>query len=284
LNTSNGPEASGTPGYNSQGYREIPDAINVSPHNPLWEFMKYVLGSVLLILGVFWLATTGFDRVVPYLPKQADTWLAIVGDIYLQQFKNKKELGSPDQYTPMLQEFRPFLTDGTGQQASNKHIEVYQGTGPTFNAVTLPGGKIVLYDALMSTMPSDDARRFVFAHELGHLMLRHDLSIAGKIVIFTSLAFPVTVLMPQAGTQYIEPMMIFAMQHSQQKELEADRYAIALMQRSGHDPRAGIQVFEQLEKMTRDDNVPAFTKTHPPNPERMQQVIALTSKTAANKP
>jgi beta-barrel assembly-enhancing protease len=269
-------EPNATPAYDAGAYREMPDSINVTPRNPAFEFIKYVFTSVLLVLGLFWGATSGIDHVVPYLPKAADKWLAWVGDEYIKTLKDKKEVAESSSYNAMLEEFRPKLINSLGEDASTSVIQVYQGKGDVMNAYALPGGYIVLYEALMNELPSKDAQRFVLAHELGHVMHRHSLQAAGRLMVVGSLALPVGVLFPHGGSQLIEVMNISAMQHSQLKELEADRYAVALLKATGHDPKVGIEVFEMFEKAAAKDNVPAFVKTHPPNQTRIDQVKALT--------
>jgi beta-barrel assembly-enhancing protease len=273
---STGVANSGRPAYDAVAYREMPDSINVTPRNPAVEFLKYITLSVLLVLGIFWGATSGIDHLVPYLPKAADGWLAWVGDEYIKTLRKKNEVVESPSYNAMLEEMRPKLRDALGSDASTSVITVHQGKGDVMNAYALPGGHVVLYQALMDALPSKEAQRFVLAHELGHVMHRHSLQAAGRLMVVGSLALPVGVLFPHGGSQLIEVMNISAMQHSQMKELEADRYAVELLKATGHDPKIGIEVFEMFEKVASQDNVPDFVKTHPPNQRRIDQVKALT--------
>jgi predicted Zn-dependent protease len=70
------------------------------------------------------------------------------------------------------------------------------------------------------------------------------------------------------------------MQHSQAKELEADRYAVKLLQASNSDAHAGVKVFQLLEKGTKNVKTPEFLRTHPPDTARIAQIEALTRSTS----
>jgi predicted Zn-dependent protease len=258
---------------NQSTYIEIPDSINVTPHNHFLAFLRYATFTIGGVLALFWILTSGVAYLIPYLPPESDQWMAPLGEAYIKDLKKKHEVVNCPDYTRMLEELSPHMTNPPAVE-----MEVFQGLGPTLNAYALPGGKIVLYEALMRELKEADARRFVLAHEMGHVYHRHSLQAVGKLFIVWGLITPATVVFPQARNLLEGLLNVSSMQYSQEKELEADRYAIELLTQAGHNPRAGIEVFETLKKATEGNPTPDFLRTHPPDETRIAQIKALTAE------
>jgi beta-barrel assembly-enhancing protease len=249
------------------GYVEMPDSINVSPRNPILEFIKYTSITLGSIVGFFWIATTGIGLMVPHLPPSSENWLGWIGDEHIATLEKKKEVKDNETLTKMMREL-----EAHSPVPSAVELTVHEGQGDTLNAFALPGGHIVLYKSLMNQLPSEDARRFVLAHEMGHVANRHSMQAFGKIAVIGMLAVPINLVLPEVSGQLFGLLNLNSMQHSQAKELEADRYAIELLKAAGSDPRAGIEVFELLESHAGGDATPDFMKSHPPSEARITQI------------
>jgi len=60
---------------------------------------------------------------------------------------------------------------------------------------------------------------------------------------------------------------------SRRDEYEADAFAVALMQRSGFDPRASVTLLEKLDRLSDGQGAPiAWLASHPPNEKRIAAV------------
>jgi|GEM_PF-4179241 len=251
-----------------RGYIEMPDSINVTPKNHFLELIKYTCVGLGSILGIFWIAVTGIGLLVPYLPPESENWLGWIGDTHIATLEKKQEVVDNPRYTALMQELEDH-----SPVPSPTPLSIHEGQGETLNAFALPGGHIVLYKKLMSQLPDDDARRFVIAHEMGHVANRHSMQAFGKIAVIGLLAVPVNMIMPELSGYLFGLLNMSSMQHSQAKELEADRYAIELLKASGHDPKAGIDVFNLLEAQASGmDKTPDFMKSHPPSEARIAQI------------
>lgn len=144
------------------------------------------------------------------------------------------------------------------------------------NAFTLPGGTIVVTDALVLLLDDDSvtvnpALLGVVAHELGHVRARHGLRLlfeAGAMSAITgwwigdysALLAGAPALAAQAG-------------YSREHERAADAEALRVMRASGIDPRAMLSFFEALKKAMpqRDGNATAFgLASHPADSERIK--------------
>ena len=144
------------------------------------------------------------------------------------------------------------------------------------NAFALPGGDIVITDALVVLLKSagdtvDPALLGVVAHELGHVRERHGLRLvfeAGAITAltgwwlgdFSSILAAAPALAAQAG-------------YSRDHERSADFEARRVMRAAGIDPAAMATFFQAVQKAApeRDGESPAFgLSTHPVDSERIR--------------
>jgi predicted Zn-dependent protease len=58
------------------------------------------------------------------------------------------------------------------------------------------------------------------------------------------------------------------------KELEADLIGLHYMARAGFNPEEAVKVLEKLDEISAGQpTLPALQQTHPPNPERIAQLI-----------
>lgn len=139
------------------------------------------------------------------------------------------------------------------------------------NAFALPGGEIVITDALIGLMSSEDEAMAVIAHEMGHIAHRHGLrqvasrSILGLLIFAATSDFNMIV---QSATAF--PLLVAVNGYSRVHEAEADAHAVAMMQRNGMDVRHFREILRKLEHERQGANVPGFLKTHPDTEERLR--------------
>ena len=117
------------------------------------------------------------------------------------------------------------------------------------NAFALPGGTVVMTDALTKLARNDDQISAVLAHEIGHVRHRHGLRMAlqaaglaalaaalfGDATSITSLATALPVALLQSG-------------YSRDLEAEADDYAFQRLREVGLSPKAFADIMLLLEK------------------------------------
>lgn len=144
------------------------------------------------------------------------------------------------------------------------------------NAFALPGGELIVTDALVTLLQGDGADVSpallgVVAHELGHVRERHGLRLvfeAGAVSAllgwwigdYSTLLAGAPALAAQAG-------------YSRQHERAADAEALRVMQAADIDPRAMVQFFDALKKSDADRNGESAAfglATHPVDSERIR--------------
>ncbi|MEC8896422.1 MAG: M48 family metallopeptidase, partial [Planctomycetota bacterium] len=136
------------------------------------------------------------------------------------------------------------------------------------NACAIPGGSILVTQALLDLCPGQDELAGVLAHEIAHIDCYHSLKALGS-------AFAVQELI---GTRYrllcratgcIKNLI--ASGYSQDNEFEADREGAQLAKRAGFNPTGlrkalGIMTDHSLQEKY------SFFSTHPPTTERISEL------------
>ena len=149
------------------------------------------------------------------------------------------------------------------------------GMGP--NAFALPGGTVVMTDALVSMFPSADVQAGVLGHELGHVVEQHGLRqmyrSAGIYLLIAVLAGDTG---PILEDLLLEGNLILSLAYSRQHEASADAYGVALSRNAGFDPTGLATFFEYLDE-TMGDSGPAWMSTHPSSAERVQKLKQLSN-------
>ncbi len=113
------------------------------------------------------------------------------------------------------------------------------------NAFALPGGIMVVTDGLVELAKSNDEIIAVLAHELGHVEKRHAFrqSIQGTLAGLMLAAITGDVSTLGSGL----PAALMQMRYSREHELEADRFALASLQKSCLPPRAFAEILYRLQ-------------------------------------
>jgi Zn-dependent protease with chaperone function len=155
---------------------------------------------------------------------------------------------------------------------------VYPSAVP--NALALPGGTIVITDALLARVGTPDAFAGVLAHEIGHVHHRHGLQ---KLIHEGGVAVAVAMVTGDAtGTAGGAARLLLGAAYSRDAEREADAFAVDTLSAAGGDPRALGPFLMDLER----DAGPAgglwsLVATHPMSEERRQAIEARAADAAA---
>jgi predicted Zn-dependent protease len=141
------------------------------------------------------------------------------------------------------------------------------------NAVALPGGTIVITDAMIKAAESPEEVLSVLAHEIGHVELRHTMrtllqNSAIAIVVAAVTADAATLSAAIAGL----PVLVAERKYSREFEFAADDYAFRLLKQKGYSPAAFASLMERLAKKEGAEKAGfAYLSTHPITKERVQR-------------
>jgi len=146
------------------------------------------------------------------------------------------------------------------------------------NAFALPGGTVVMTDALVKLARNDDQISAVLAHEIGHVRHRHGLRMslqaAGLAALAAALFGDATSITSLATTL---PTALLQSGYSREAEAEADDYAFQRLREIGLSPKAFAEIMLLLEKArqkTSGGRPKDYFSTHPATAKRIQRALA----------
>ena len=143
------------------------------------------------------------------------------------------------------------------------------GIGP--NAAALPGGTVIITDALVKRFPNENIIASVLGHELGHVVEDHGLT-----QLYRSVGFFVLVTLIAGDTGPIledillEGGVILSLSFSREHERSADQFGLRLTQKAGYDPAGLIGFFEALPGAGSTDD--GWFSTHPSSGSRIEAI------------
>ena len=156
------------------------------------------------------------------------------------------------------------------------------------NAFALPGGAIVITDALVELAQNDRQITAVLAHEVGHVRHRHGLRLAlqgaGAAALIAALAGDAVSI---TNLAVILPTALLQSGYSRDLEYEADTYAFQRLQEVGLSPKHFAEIMTLLEEHRNKKRGPQsgdkaasssgaldYLSTHPVTAERIERALA----------
>ncbi len=197
-----------------------------------------------------------------------------LGQKWLRMYRSRV-LTSTD---PFLQMYVENLIQNISyySELRDKRLDVVIAENPTLNAFAVPGGVIGVHTGLFSYADNEDQFASVLSHELAHLSQRHyarrvadqkEKAIPTMAALLASIMVAATAG-GDAGIAAISATQAAAIESqlrfSRQMEQEADRIGMETLARSGKDPFAMGDMFENMLKASRySRRPPEFLLTHP---------------------
>lgn len=151
---------------------------------------------------------------------------------------------------------------------------------PEPNAFCLPGGKVGVFSGLLSITKDDAGLATVVGHEVAHAVARHGAERMSQDALFQILEELALGRSSPASRQVIQQAygLGFALPHSRQQELEADRLGVLYMARAGYPPREALgfwRRFAEYKNRHGGGRQIEFLSTHPLDENRIRQIEGL---------
>lgn len=150
--------------------------------------------------------------------------------------------------------------------------------GEQANAFALPGGKMGVYTGLLDIAENPDQLATVVAHEIAHVMANHSNE---RMSTEFATVLGLGVLQAAASDDPERRRLMAALgvgaqvgiilPFSRTHESEADEIGLGLMADSGFDPRASVQLWENMREAG-GDAPPEFLSTHPSRDTRIRDL------------
>ncbi|MFQ5982025.1 MAG: M48 family metallopeptidase [Woeseiaceae bacterium] len=151
------------------------------------------------------------------------------------------------------------------------------------NAFVMPGGKMAVYNGLLTVATNQDQLAAVIGHEVAHVTARHANERASRGGITDAGIYIAAIVLGQGhggltntayqGLQAGSQLGIF-LPHTRSQESEADVLGLQYMANAGFDPRESVELWKKMQKEHEDDAPPEFLSTHPSSETRIESLIS----------
>jgi len=179
-----------------------------------------------------------------------------------------EEYKTDDRKTAILNDFYKQLHYNTGYPVQITVVE-----SDETNAFAIPGGHIIVYDAILDRMKTPEELAALLGHEASHIQLRHSLR-----TVFRNLArkmFLSLILGNHSGVISVavdHADELKELQYSRSLETEADNKGMWLMVNSGINAQGMLKLMELLQQETGGAEPSGYLSTHPLYNRRIRNI------------
>ena len=238
--------------------------------------LPLIILTSLVALSACTSSSTGRKQVMLF----SDQELNQMGAVSFEEMKANTPISQDKATNNYVQCVAAAVTKNVPKSAHNGSWEVVTFDSEQVNAFALPGGKIGVYTGILKVAETQDQLGAIIGHEVGHVIEHHSnerLS-ANKLQNMGMTAATVAL-----GATDVENKGLWMaglgvglqygviMPYGRAHESEADIVGQDLMAKSGFEPSASIDLWQNMAKLSKD--APAeFMSTHPSNKTRIKQL------------
>ena len=238
--------------------------------------LPLIILTSLVALSACTSSSTGRKQVMLF----SDQELNQMGAASFEEMKANTPISQDKATNNYVQCVAAAVTKNVPKSAHNGSWEVVTFDSEQVNAFALPGGKIGVYTGILKVAETQDQLGAIIGHEVGHVIEHHSnerLS-ANKLQNMGMTAATVAL-----GATDVENKGLWMaglgvglqygviMPYGRAHESEADIVGQDLMAKSGFEPSASIDLWQNMAKLSKD--APAeFMSTHPSNKTRIKQL------------
>lgn len=140
------------------------------------------------------------------------------------------------------------------------------------NAFALPGGVIVMTDALITLSKNDDELVAVLAHEMGHVQGRHAFRQTLQSTMSGLILAAVTGDVNSLASGM--PAVLLQLSYTRGLENEADHYALQALKQACIPPHVFADILGRLSQTIGADHMPEIISSHPDTVARNKPFLA----------
>lgn len=162
---------------------------------------------------------------------------------------------------------------------------------PAVNAFAIPGGFCYVNAGLILEAENEAEVIAVVAHEVNHVTMRHGVRGMVRAGLIQNAGKALNAAggeVAMAGNVVVGPGgQLVGLRFGREDEREADFYGVHAMYKAGWDPRGAVTFFEKLNALSGGGGGSAFSallSTHPPTPERVQNMKNEVAKMDLSAP
>ncbi|MDD5439894.1 MAG: M48 family metalloprotease [Candidatus Omnitrophica bacterium] len=153
-----------------------------------------------------------------------------------------------------------------------------------YNAFSLPGGYVYIFDAFVKKMNNDDEVAGVLAHEVGHIAAKHSIKrlqggLGMDILMLLGMGIGATGGNVENPQEAMAALSLLMAAYSREDEMEADALSIKYLKESKFDPQGVVNALEFLQKARKKAPLRNYTffRSHPYVSERISHARTLAN-------
>jgi len=220
-----------------------------------------ILSLVVIFVVPYWT-----KLVVPIVPKE---WESKLGDEAKSLIIGESKICSSINGKKALEKIIVNLTD----EIPDYYFKIQVLQKDSSNAISLPGGNIIIFSKLIDESKTQEELIGVIAHEIAHIKYRHGLE---NIINTLASGFIIDVFTGGGGTILYLANQYKSLSFSREKEKKADLYAIKLLERKKINVDGMVNFFSKTDKTKKknsvSDSLPSYLSTHPTSKERVDLI------------
>lgn len=173
-------------------------------------------------------------------------------------------------------------TNGLESELKNFAWEFSLVKNNEVNAFCLPGGKIVVYEGLLSVAQTEAELAVVIGHEIGHAVAKHSnermsqqiMTQYGMAILSQALSQKSSAVKTVATSVFgLGAQVGLMLPYSRKHEYEADYMGIVFMEIAGYDSSSAINFWTKMS--AGGGNTNDFLSTHPSDSKRIAEITRL---------
>lgn len=232
------------------------------------------IGAVIvtMLAGYFYGLPRAAEHIAARVPIETERTIGEQGLAWLEEHKWLQPTTVNENLQTTIRQDFDTLRQGLAQE-SQYRLEFRSAPVLGANALALPGGTIVVTDALVDLAGSRDELAAVLAHEIGHIEKRHTLRL---ILQNSAVVLVVATVIGDAATLGVAgvPAVLAQAKYSREFESEADEFAFALLKQHGISPEnfAAIMIRMAQQNLKSKSKKPTgFLSSHPLTQDRIDR-------------
>jgi predicted Zn-dependent protease len=238
-----------------------------------WLFGAYAAGVVAVLCGI-WLAIVWSGSWAAMAAPR--TWEKKIGETAMRQLEGMPTCGNRDLYLAVQSMARRLsATVPAGEVEFNIRV----ADEPILNAVTFPGGYILLFRGLLEAADTPEELAGVMAHEMQHAVQRHSMKALGRGAALWVL---IGVLTGGADASTAGAAgRLAGMRMQREDEFDADAGALAMLEAAKISSEGFLSFFEKLQR--KEAEVPWLASAFATHPETAARIERIRQWQASHK-
>ncbi len=235
-----------------------------------------VLGIVTIIAamltGYFYGLPRAAEHIAARVPVETERAIGDQGLAWLEEHKWLQPTSLRESTQAVIRQDFDTLRQGLAQE-SHYRLEFRNAPKLGANAIALPGGTIVVTDALVNLAGARNELAAVLAHEIGHIEKRHTLR---NMLQNSAVVLVVATVIGDAATLGVAgvPALLAQARYSREFESEADEFAFALLKQHGISPDSFADIMIRMAQQNlkaKSRQSAGFLSSHPLTKDRIER-------------